>query len=152
MSSSSSLHELVVRPTAWAGHVGVLDDLLGLDAQKLLLVVPLVERLGLIEALVALQPDEPAAGHSGDGLGEFGLARAGRALDEHRLGEPVRQVDDSRDPVVGEVAASPRAVREPRHRSEQGGPGSGNQDSRTGQPERPDLVAADSSEHAPRHG
>ena len=34
----------------------------GLDPQQLLLVVPLVERLGLVEALVALEPDQAGAG------------------------------------------------------------------------------------------
>ena len=38
----------------------------GLDAQQLLLVVPLVERLGLVETLVALQADQPGAGDLGD--------------------------------------------------------------------------------------
>ena len=37
----------------------------GLDAQELLLVVPLVERLGLVEALVALQADEASVAHLG---------------------------------------------------------------------------------------
>ena len=35
---------------------------LGLDPQQLLAVVPLVQRLGLVEALVALEPDQRAAG------------------------------------------------------------------------------------------
>src|SRR5580700_6626075 len=34
----------------------------GLNPEQLLAVVPLVERLGLVEALVALQPDEPCPG------------------------------------------------------------------------------------------
>ena len=41
---------------------------LGLDAQQLLLVVPLVESLGLIEALVALKADQPGTGHLGHTL------------------------------------------------------------------------------------
>ena len=77
--------------------------LVGLDAQELLLVVPLVERLGLVEALVALQADEPGPGHLGHGLGQLGLARAGRTLDEHRLAEPVGQEDHAGNAVVGEV-------------------------------------------------
>ena len=89
MSSSISLHESAVA--------------LGLDAQQLLLVVPLVERLGLVEALVALQADEAGAGHLGDGLGELGLAGAGRALDEDRLAQPVGEEHDAGDALVGEV-------------------------------------------------
>ena len=75
----------------------------GLDAQQLLLVVPLVEGLGLVEALVALQPDEARAGGGGDGLGELGLADTGRAFHQHRLLEPVGEVDDAGDRRVGEV-------------------------------------------------
>ena len=70
--------------TAPAGAVG-----LGLDAQQLLAVVPLVQRLGLVEPLVALQAHELAAEIAGQRLGELGLADAGRPLDEHRLAEPV---------------------------------------------------------------
>jgi hypothetical protein len=77
--------------------------LVGLDAQELLLVVPLVERLRLVEALVALQADEAGTGHLGNGLRQLGLARAGRAFDEHRLAEPVGQEDHARNAVVGEV-------------------------------------------------
>ena len=75
----------------------------GLDAQQLLLVVPLVEGLGLVETLVALQADEPAAGQPGHRLGQLGLAGPGRALHQDRLGQAVGQVDDARDPVVGQV-------------------------------------------------
>ena len=75
----------------------------GLDAQQLLLVVPLVERLALVETLVALQADQPGAGQLGDRLGELGLAGAGRALDEHRLAEPIGEEGDAGDAIVGEV-------------------------------------------------
>ena len=84
---------------------------LGLDAQQLLLVVPLVERLGLVEALVALQADEPGAGDLGHRLGQLGLARAGRALDQDRLPQPVGEVDDPGDALVGEVVAPFRPSR-----------------------------------------
>ena len=57
----------------------------GLDAQQLLLVVPLVQRLGLVEALVALEADQAGAEHLGHRLGQLGLAGAGRALDQDRL-------------------------------------------------------------------
>ena len=77
--------------------------LVGLDAQQLLLVVPLVERLALVEALVALQTDEPRAGHLGDALGQLGLAGTGRTLDQHRLAQPIGQENDAGDAVVGQV-------------------------------------------------
>ena len=74
----------------------------GLDAQQLLLVVPLVERPRLVEALVALQPDQLGAGGLGDGLGQLGLAHAGRAFDEQWLAQRA-----ARNTVVA-VAASAR--------------------------------------------
>ena len=41
-----------------------LSDALGLDTQQLLLVVPLVECLGLVQAFVALQTNETRTGHT----------------------------------------------------------------------------------------
>ena len=46
----------------------------------------------------------------GDGLGELGLADAGRALDEHRLAEPVGEVHDAGDARVGEVVDAAQAL------------------------------------------
>src|SRR4051794_27998941 len=51
---------------------------LGLDAQQLLAVVPLVERLGLVEALVALQAHQRALQVAAQRLRELGLADPGR--------------------------------------------------------------------------
>ena len=48
----------------------------GLDAQQLLAIVPLVERLGFVQSFVALQANEPRPYAVGDGLGERGLAGA----------------------------------------------------------------------------
>ena len=78
--------------------------------KQLLLVVPLVERLGLVEALVALEADEPSAEERGRRLGELGLARPGRALDEDGLGEPVGEVHHAGQAVVGEVADGAEAL------------------------------------------
>ena len=75
----------------------------GGDPQQLLGVVPLVERPGLVDALVALQPDHARAGGRGDGLGQLGLADSGGALDEQRLAQPVGQVDRGRDRGRGQV-------------------------------------------------
>ena len=96
MSSSSSVQR--------RAFLLALAVLAGLDAQQLLAVVPLVERLGLVEPLVALQADEPGAGELGHRLGQLRLARPGRPLDQHRLGQPVGQVDDAADGLVGQVA------------------------------------------------
>ena len=86
-------------PATGPGVVG----LRGLDAEQLLLVVPLVQRLGLVEPLVALEPDQAGADDLGDRLGELGLAGSGGTLDQDRLAEAVGQVDDAGDALVGEV-------------------------------------------------
>ena len=77
---------------------------LGLDPQQLLAVVPLVERLRLVEALVALQAHQPAAGGARERLGQLGLADARRALDQDRLAEPLGEEGDQRGGLVGQVA------------------------------------------------
>ena len=103
MSSGRDSRNSSAKTSSWmSSHALVV---LGrLDAQQLLLVVPLVQRARLVEALVALQADERRAGRLGDRLGQLGLADAGRALDEQRLAEPVGEEDGRRDGVVGEVA------------------------------------------------
>src|SRR4051794_27593766 len=95
-----------------------LGDALRLDAQELLLVVPLVQRLGLVESLVALETDEPSTGHLGDGLGELRLARPGRALDQHRLLQPIGEVHDAGDAFVREVVDLLQTVTDLWHRLE----------------------------------
>jgi hypothetical protein len=109
MASSSGEQELL--------REDVLLDLrprrrcaLGLDAEELLLVVPLVQRLGLVEPLVALEADEPAARHVRHRLGQLRLARPRRALHEDRLAEAVGQVDDAGDALVGQVVHAAQGV------------------------------------------
>ena len=77
---------------------------LRLDSQQLLAVVPLIQRLRLVQPLVALQPHELAAEIAGQRLGELGLADARRPLDEHGLAELGRQVGDERGRLAGQVA------------------------------------------------
>ena len=43
-------------------------------------------------------------GHLGDGLGQLGLARARRALDQDRFAQPVGQEHHCGDALVGQVA------------------------------------------------
>ena len=76
----------------------------GLDPQQLLAVVPLIERLRLVEALVALQADQRATGGARDRLRELGLADPRGALDEDRLAELLGEVGDERRGLVGEIA------------------------------------------------
>jgi hypothetical protein len=77
---------------------------LGLDAQQLLAVVPLIQGLGLVEALVALEPDEPSVEDLRQRLGELGLADTRRTLDEDRLAELVCEEGDERGRLRGKVA------------------------------------------------
>ena len=76
----------------------------GLDTQDLLGVVPLVERAGLVDALVALQADQSGSGGLRDGAGQFGLADSGRAFHQQRLAEPVGEENRGRGGGVGQVA------------------------------------------------
>ena len=75
-----------------------------LDAQQLLLVVPLVERARLVETLVALQPNQLRAGRPRHRLGQLGLPDAGRALDQQRLLQRACEVRRRGGGRIGEVA------------------------------------------------
>src|SRR3954447_6138074 len=83
---------------------------LGLDPQQLLAVVPLVEGLGLVETLVALEADQAPLGGARHGLGELGLAHSGRALHQHGLAQLAGEEGDERGGLVGEVADFPQSV------------------------------------------
>ncbi len=88
---------------------GVLDDLTDLlpqdlGVEQLLAVVPLVERLGLVLALVALQAQQAPAGRVGQALGQLGLADPGRALEQHGLEEPGLEEHGGGQPFVDQVA------------------------------------------------
>jgi hypothetical protein len=85
-----------VLPVFGASAVGTA----GLDTQQLLAIVPLVEGLGLVEPLVALQANEARTDAVGDGLGERRLAGTGRTLHEHGLGQAVGQERDRCNGVV----------------------------------------------------
>src|SRR3954453_15351498 len=98
------LAEDVVLALLPAGPLG-----LGLDAQQLLAVVPLVERLGLVEPLVALQAHEPAVEVLGQRARELRLADAGRPLDEDGLAELGGQERDERSRLAGQVADGAQA-------------------------------------------
>ena len=74
------------------------------DAQQLLGVVPLVERAGLVDALVALQAHQAAARRLGHRARQLRLAHARGALDEQRLAQAVGEEDGGRDGRGGDVA------------------------------------------------
>ena len=89
------------------------------DAQQLARVVPLVERLGGVDALVALQPQQWRVEHLGQRLGRLGLADPGLAFEQDRLGQLGGEEQRRRQPEVGEVVdlvepALQRSQRPPR--------------------------------------
>ena len=104
-------------------EIGLAEDLglAGLDrtfrvlgqlhVQQLLGVVPLVQRAGGVDALVALQADEPRVQHLGQDLRTFRLPDAGRTFDQQRFSEREHQLQRggeiiARDvPVRGETLA-----------------------------------------------
>ena len=90
--------EVVGRPRGGlAGRLG------GTQVEQLAGVVPVVDGLGDVDALVALQADQFAAGHRRERLGEFGLADAGLALEEQRPLQRDRQEHRGGDALVGQV-------------------------------------------------
>ena len=92
-------------------RVGVLAGAFArLDGEQLALIVPLVERGVLVEALVALQADQLGAVHRGERLGDLGLADAGLAFEQQRALEELHQPQRGRDVAVGDVAGGGEAV------------------------------------------
>ena len=83
---------------------GTLDRLERPHVQDLAGEVPVVEGLGRVDALVALQPDERQVHRLGERLGQGGLAGARLALHEQRPAQAQGEPGDRREGVVGEVA------------------------------------------------
>ena len=82
------------------------------DLEHLARVVPLVDRVRDVEALVALEPDEPAAEARGEDLGQLRLADPRLTLEEQRPAELEGQEDGGRQRAVAEVVpGTERAVR-----------------------------------------
>ena len=79
----------------------VLQDL---RVEKLLGVFPLVERLGLVEPLIALQADHLHAAPGGDRFRQLGLADAGGAFDQNGFFDLLRQIDRGRDLAACNIA------------------------------------------------
>ena len=73
------------------------------DAEQLARIVPLVQRLGRVDPLVALQADQRRVEHRRQRLAGLGLADAGLALEQQRLRQPQAQEHRRREPLVDEV-------------------------------------------------
>ena len=76
------------------------------DLDHLARVVPLVDRRGDVEALVALQPDQRPLQRLGQHLGDLGLADAGLAFAEQRPAELQGEEQDGGEAAVGDVVAA----------------------------------------------
>ena len=90
-------------------RVGVLT-FARLDGEKLALVVPLVQRGVLVEALVALQPDQLGPVHGRERLADLGLAHPRGAFDQERPLQEFHQPQRGREVAVGDVAGGGEAV------------------------------------------
>jgi len=85
--------------------LALVDPRLGCpQRQQLPRVVPVVERVMQIDALVALQADQTGAGGPGQRLGDLRLADPGVALEQQRLAQLGGQEDRCAQRTVGEVA------------------------------------------------
>ena len=83
---------------------GLTGRLGGAEVQELAGVVPFVERLGGVDAVVALEPHERPARPGRHGAGHLGLADPGVALEQQRPAEAEREEDRRGQALVGEVA------------------------------------------------
>src|SRR3984885_6632826 len=82
------------------------------DLQHLTGVVPFVERLVGVDALVALQPDQPAAQHVSKNLGNLSLADPDLALQQDRAVQVQRDEQRRRQPPVGEITPPAEGIGE----------------------------------------
>jgi len=99
------LEQWAAQKEAAREQLALVDAALGRpEREELARVVPVVERLMDVDALVALQADQPGAGRGGERLRNLGLPYAGLALDEQRLAELGREEDRRGQGAVGEVA------------------------------------------------
>ena len=73
------------------------------DAEQLAGVVPLIQRLGRIDPLVALQADQRRIEHGRQRQRRLGLADSRLALEQQRLGQPEAEEDRGRQTLIDEV-------------------------------------------------
>ena len=105
----------------WPPDVG--KPLLGQrpDVQHLSRVVPLVQRLRRVDALVALQSDQLAPEHHRERLGDLGLADADLALEQQRTAQREGDEDRRGQAAVGEVPTAAQRRNQLGHEARRGG-------------------------------
>ena len=101
--------------------VGVAARLEQPDLEHLARVVPLVDRRVDVEALVALEADQPGPERRGEHLGELRLADAGLTLEQQRPSELEREEDGRRERAVGDVVAAAEVLGQRLDRARAGG-------------------------------
>ena len=84
----------------------------GADVEQLPRVVPLVDGMRDVEALVALEPDQARPEDGREGFRRLGLPDPGLALEEHGLREDEREVERGREPPLGQVVGVPEGTLE----------------------------------------
>src|SRR5665213_3350836 len=94
------------RAGQFGAHV-VLEDL---GIEELLAVLPFIQRLGLVQPLVALHADQRQPQQAGGRERQFGLADAGHALDQDRLLQVGGHVERGGDAPRGDVADAGQAL------------------------------------------
>src|SRR5215211_9351276 len=82
------------------------------DVEELPRVVPLVDGLVDVYALVALEAYEGRIEDAGEDLGDLRLADPGLALEKERLPELEGQKDRRREPLVRQVVVLPEPSRQ----------------------------------------
>src|SRR5918997_2322336 len=107
-----------------AGPVfGRSQGLGGADVQELPGVVPLVDRLVHVDALVALEPDKGRVQHARQHLRHLRLADPGLALQKERAAQLEGEKDGGGKPLAGQVVALPEPCGELRRTRNAGGQG-----------------------------
>src|SRR5260221_3866337 len=84
--------------------------LMQLKLQQLAPVIPFVDRLRLIQPLVALQADQPLPGRERGALGQLGLPGPCRSLDQHGLAQLGSEVDNGARRGVREITRAAQAL------------------------------------------
>ena len=112
--------ELVLEAGPIFGHS---QGLCGADVQELPRVVPLVDRLVNVYALVALQPDEGRVQDAREHLRHLRLADPGLAFQKQRAAELEGEEDGGGQALVRQVVALPEPLGELRRTRNAGGQG-----------------------------
>src|SRR5579875_1753081 len=71
--------------------------------QHLAREIPFIKRGRRVDAFVALQAQQPAAEHTGNRFGCFGLTDTGCAFQEQRLAQCQRKISGGREPLIGQI-------------------------------------------------